>query len=580
MNRWGFSLAMALLFAFPVTATRASEKEELLKLKNTTINLIEALVQQGVLDKKTAETLVKNAEDKAAVDAKKEMEQEKAEVRQAEAGTKPGQPAGKAEPAPVRVTYVPDFVKEEIRNDVRAELRDEVVKEVKAQAKTEKWGIPAALPDWVNRFKFSGDFRTRYENQAFASDNQPYSYINWPQVNEDGGLTQAGENAFLNTTNDRDRYRIRVRLALDAQIAEHFNAGIRVTTSNDRSPISTNQTLGQTGQQYEIALDRAFLQYDYVDSKNTQWFSLWGGRFANPFFSTDNVHDPDLNFEGFAGTFRLPVGTKLVPLKQDAFARGPHTRQVNMGPSLPDSIYLTLGMFPLQEIQLSSQDKWMWAAQGGFDWMYGDSFRLKTGVAYYDFKNISAIPNALGSRKYDWTAPQFFTKGNSVARISNDVGETSADPRLVGLAADFSLLDAIVSLDYGGFGENHVMLTGNFTDNIGFDQNEILRRTGEDIAPRTKAYQVRLDVGRPEMAKFGDWAGFFAYKYLERDAVLDAWTDSNFHLNGTDAEGWMVGLMYGVAKNTWFNVRWLTANEIDGPPFGVDVLLVDLNARY
>ena len=43
----------------------SSEREELLTLKNTTVNLIDVFVQQGLLDKDKASQLVKAAETKA-----------------------------------------------------------------------------------------------------------------------------------------------------------------------------------------------------------------------------------------------------------------------------------------------------------------------------------------------------------------------------------------------------------------------------------------------------------------------------------------------------------------------------------
>jgi len=576
-----FPLAAALLLALPATASTVSEKEELLTIKNTTIHLLDRLVKRGILDKEEAALLIKQSEKEAAEDTKKQMEKDKAEIQKADGMAASVKAGDKEENAPVRVTYVPDFVKAEIRNDVRKELEGEVVKKVKAEAKTEKWGIPAALPDWVNRFTLSGDFRGRFQGEFFGNNNLPYSYVDWPAVNRLGGLIQAGQDAFFNTTQDRNLYRIRARLALEAQIDDHFKAGIRLATSNDYNPISINQTLGQYGKQYVVALDRAFLQYDYVDDKNTTWAKIWGGRFANPWFATDNLYDPNLSFEGIATTVRLPLGTKIVNVPVGPGAEsGPQYRQVFMGYTVPDSIFLTAGAFPVQEIALSSHDKWMWGAQGGFDWMYANTTRLKAAVAYYDYHNVSAIPNPYGSQVNDWTAPEFFTKGNSVARISNDVGELPGNPRLVGLASKFNVLDAIFSLDYGGFGDTHVMLTGNYSNNLGFDQAEIKQRTGEDITPRTQAYQVRLDVGRMAMTKFGDWAGYFSYKYLERDSVMDAFTDSDAHIAGTDTKGWEIGVTYGLLKNTWLNARWLSFNAIDGPPYDIDSLLLDLNARF
>ena len=173
----------------------------------------------------------------------------------------------------------------------------------------------------------------------------------------------------------------------------------------------------------------------------------------------------------------------------------------------------------------------------------------------------------------------FFRKVRQTPRISNEP-DPDLEPRLVGLASDFNVADAIVTLDWQAWGENHVMLTGNYSRNLGFDRREILRRTGLDLVPRTDAYQVRIDIGRPEINRRADWNVWWAYKYLERDSVLDAFSDSNFHLAGTDAKGWSLGFNYGLAQNTWFNARWMSASAINGPPLDIDVLLVDVNSRF
>lgn len=565
---------LTMLFACGLSlSAQAGEREELLTLKNTTVNLIDVLVKQGIIDKDKAEAMVRDAEARAGEEARRQVEAEKLQVE----GTVKGQAKGKFGHDPVRVTYVPDFVKDEIRQEVKKELRDEVVQDVKAHAKQEKWGIPAALPDWVNRIRWTGDLRLRFEDQFFGADNQAESYYDWPRINRTGGIAAPGLDPFRNSTIDRIRYRMRLRLGMDANIGDGLKAGLRLATSNDRSPISINQTLGQNGQQYELALDRSFLQYDYVDGKGHDWLTVFGGRYANPFLSSDNLYDQDMSFEGFSGTAHLPL-----PLGSGGTHKTPPPagrQQINMGLSNPNEVYMTLGFFPLQEVELSSRDKWMWGGQTGVDWVFMDDARIRTGIAYYDYDNIQALPNSLGSRRNDWSAPLFFTKGNSLARISND-GDINAEPRLVGLASDFNIVDAMVNLDYRAIGTTHVMLTGNYSRNLGFDQAQILRRTGENISPRIDAWQVRIDVGHPEMRKFADWNVWLAYKYLERDAVLDAYTDSNFHLSGTDARGWFLSGSYGLATNTWLNVRWLSTKAIDGPVFDTDVVLVDLNSRF
>jgi hypothetical protein len=70
------------------------------------------------------------------------------------------------------------------------------------------------------------------------------------------------------------------------------------------------------------------------------------------------------------------------------------------------------------------------------------------------------------------------------------------------------------------------------------------------------------------------------YKYLERDAVLDAFTDSDFHLGGTDAKGYYFGFDYAFTPRVSARIRYLSANEIDGPPLGIDVVQLDLNASF
>jgi hypothetical protein len=61
---------------------------------------------------------------------------------------------------------------------------------------------------------------------------------------------------------------------------------------------------------------------------------------------------------------------------------------------------------------------------------------------------------------------------------------------------------------------------------------------------------------------------------------MDAFTDSDFHLGGTNAKGWYLGTDFALRKNVWLALRWITANEISGPPLAIDVLFFDLNARF
>ena len=106
---------------------------------NATINLVRLLVKRGVLTQSDADGLIAQANAEAA-------------QAQKLAGTANAAPAV---PGQVRVTYVPEVV----RNQIKDELRQEVV----AQAKSEHWAEPGALPGWLDRISWSGDMRVRDE---------------------------------------------------------------------------------------------------------------------------------------------------------------------------------------------------------------------------------------------------------------------------------------------------------------------------------------------------------------------------------------------------------------------------------
>jgi len=76
------------------------------------------------------------------------------------------------------------------------------------------------------------------------------------------------------------------------------------------------------------------------------------------------------------------------------------------------------------------------------------------------------------------------------------------------------------------------------------------------------------------------WRGSIGYRYLERDAVLDAFTDSDFRLGGTDLKGFTVGVDYAFSPKVFTRLRYLSGNEIDGLPLGIDVLQLDMNATF
>lgn len=530
----------------------ADEEAELLKLKNTTINLIEALVSEGILSRERADELMADANRKAEEQAA--AEERKEAVKQ----------------DVVRVPYVPEFVKDEIRDEVRASLREEVVGDVMSQARTERWGVPGALPEWTSKVKVSGDIRLRWQSDLFDGGNVPNAYPDFQEIN-DGGFT-GNPDQFFNTTEDRHRARARVRLGITGKVANNIKIGVRLASGNQGDPVSTNETLSTSDGRWDLAVDRAYLEYQGYDLDSYNWLTFTGGRIPNPFFSTDLVWDRDLNFDGAATTLRYSLSGSNDLYDVDEEGR---------------SIYLTLGAFPLEEVDLSSRDKWLYAAQLGAEWLFKNQSKFKFGIAYYNYENIVGQRNELNSVSSDFTAPEFVQKGNSLFEISNPTNQ-----RLFALASDFDIINVTASYDIARFAPTHVVLSADYAQNIGYDSDDVRRRAslgglftpsgpGDDpFKERNEAYQVKLMVGWPQLRKRRDWQVFGAWKHIERDSVLDAFTDSDFHLGGTDAEGWILGGGYGVANDTWVILRWLSSDEIDGDKLAVDTIQLDLNSRF
>jgi hypothetical protein len=67
---------------------------------------------------------------------------------------------------------------------------------------------------------------------------------------------------------------------------------------------------------------------------------------------------------------------------------------------------------------------------------------------------------------------------------------------------------------------------------------------------------------------------------VESDAVVDGFVDSDFGGGGTNVEGYTVYGSLALSPNVWFGVRWMSADEIAGPPLKTDVLQVEVNGKF
>ncbi len=449
----------------------------------------------------------------------------RAETRAAAAGS------GKTAAGAVRVQYIPEFVRNEMKAEIRQELAD--------QAAREGWAGPGSVPAWVRSLEWEGDLRVRTQLDSFDSGNA--RQISVLDTNRNRSVSD------MNTTKDRERLRVRARIGLNAKIDENWSTGVRLTTGSATDPLSANQTLGSFNNRYTVLIDRAYVRYRQGDE-----FNAVAGRFGNPWFGTDLVWANDLSFDGVAAQWTPKVTSQW---------RG----------------FATVAAMPVQEVELASADKWLFGGQVGATYSnWAHDIRGKVGLGYFHYENMLGKVSPAGTSRNEYTAPQFAQKGNTYYNISSDpLGKP-----LLGLASEYHLLNLTGQVDFPSYAGKRVILTGDFVENLGFSRKDVSARVGTSVSDQTTAYQLRAAFGDAEMKARHDWQVFAAYKRVERDAVLDAFTDSDFRLGGTDAKGYILGGTYGLGKNTSAGFRYLSGDSISGAPLSIDVFQFDLNVKF
>ena len=429
--------------------------------ENVTLNLINRLVQRGILTKEDAGDLIRQAKNDAQIAA--QQAQVTAQASQQAAAAQQMAIEASAPPTAdesVSVSYVPDIVK--------TEMKDEIKRDVMAAAQTEGWANPN-IPSWINNFRPFMDFRFRYQdntypdNTTYNNETVPFDLVNFNAVNTGNPLNMAqipgvggaygmpglypnsiyaipnnyykgtangngptgyftGQSPAINpptynNTQQRQYERIRFRFGADMNLGDNFTSGFRIGTGQNGNPVSENQTLGAPGtsgqggnfSSYAIWIDRAFLKYE-LGSDPDRMAAITFGRFDNPFYTpTTMMWANDIGFDGIAAQMRYKVHSGITP-------------------------FATVGLFPIYNTDLNfsstqqpkqgSYDKYLYAAQIGLDWKVTKDINFKGAAGYYYFQNaqgqvsapmVTPVPGTVGST--DDSRPTFAQVGNSYMEL-------------------------------------------------------------------------------------------------------------------------------------------------------------------
>jgi hypothetical protein len=578
-------------------APKPSAQAPVAPSQNVTINLINRLVQRGVLAKEDAADLIKQAEaDTAQAKAQAEAAQQSAiqsAVADALSKVPVSAPQPEAEPTDdtVRVPYIPETVK--------AQMRDEIKQEVMDQAREEHWAAPHSLPEWTTRIRLFGDVRVRGEKDSFpVGNNNTGAFPNFNAINTGAPFDISG-NQFspqLNVDQDRERIRLRARFGLAADLGSGFSAGVRVATGENNSPTSTNQSLGLANQsqggnfsKYAIWLDRGFIAYDLGAPGRHLGLSL--GRFDNPFYSNSEIiWDDDLGFDGIALQGDYEVLKGVTPF----FAAG----------AFP--VFNTDFNFSSnQPAKFKSTDKWLYGGQLGVNWKINHDFNAKVAAAYYYFDSVEGrlsdpfVPlSASDQGNTDNTRPSFAQKGNTyrplrniIPTADNNYGTTNQF-QYFGLATPFHELALNGQFNYDHFEPVRLSLYGDFVKNLAFDSGAINAVAVNNRGPASSsnkfgsfaggdtAWIVGLKVGSVALANRWDWQLGANYRYVESDAVVDGFCDSDFGGGGTNLKGYSLFGNLALSPRVSVGLRWMSADQVAGPQFKQDIIQLDFTGKF
>lgn len=539
----------------------AGERATLTELRNTTLALIDALVEQGLLTRAKADELLRKSRDAAGPTS-----------GSAAAGAGWGQPARNV----VRVPYLAETTK--------AQIKDEVRNDILATARDEGWTDGRKLPGWLKSVTVEGDVRVRAQGELFDKNNaaaESFTLQNYAQE------SPAWAPDLTNTQNDRSRMTVRARVGVTAKAGD-VTGGVRIATGGSSgSPNSESQTLGNDFNRYAVGFDRAWLQWEPVQG---DW--LKGGRMAVPFDHSELLWPDDLAIDGVAAKGELDLGPGLY-----GFGIG--------------------GAFPLEEFATVKHDKWLYGAQIGVDWASsGGDWQLRAALGYYNFQNMAGVredgppPVNQNVGVVPYLTSQYAAsvrqKGNTLINLNAPICITTPDTpgcskvATWGLASNFRPVDLTLGVTAKLFRPYQANFDIDYVRNTGFDLAEISRRAGQDMTglkEKTTGYQLKFGFGMPKVKDRGDWRSFIAYRHFERDAWIDAFTDSGWHGGGTNYKGFGVGGEYAFVDNATLGLRYFSTRELDdgaryidntGHPVGnmssaplrIDTIQLEANLRF
>jgi len=307
------------------------------------------------------------------------------------------------------------------------------------------------------------------------------------------------KNDGVPNAKDQDRQRIRARLGAYTEINPQVDTGIRIATGSSDDARSTNQDLNNYFDKKQIWLDLGYVDYHPDAVKNLH---LIAGKMNQPWVSMgDIIWDSDINPEGLAVTYKYPVSGST-----ELFGSAGHY-------TLKDNV-------DGEGVQFK-HDLRLYAGQLGGRFALTDSLKLTLGGSIYSYDNDknSACP----------------TSGTVTAPCALAVNGNSPNET-------FKLYEGFGQLDIANL-PVPLSIYGQYVNNKDASNDQ---DTGWLAGVKTKVYGFGVD---------------YNYRDVQRNAVVGAFTDSDFANGYTGSRGSKLKVSYELDKNFTLGATYFMANS-------------------
>ena len=381
----------------------------------------------------------------------------------------------------------------------------------------------ASLGDWLGRTTLFGD--VRYRHEGFY--HQPHA---------------KGQDVTA-----RNRERVRARLGVKVALTDEISATIRGASGNPNDPISTNETLTGDFTRKNFNLDWGFLTFTPGQTFGLRpgAVTINAGKFPLTMFRTDElVLDEDVTPEGLNETIQL--------LAQ------PH--------GALDRVKLHGFQWTFAEIA-NKQDGWTLGGQVNPSLHFGD-VQVEAGLAQYWWLNPDLIAQALSRNTTAFTAsgaPVANSSFNSSLVNTNLLVTKNIRPPRLPNGTQPAAFQAITGYK-SGFNESNFTVAATVPNVV---EARPLRFWADYVynwdAATDDAHGWQSGVRLGQTKVRGDWSIYGFYQQLEQEAVISAFTSSEFGTQGTNLEGPGVGIDYQLLNPLTVSARSWFTNFLNRP---------------